>query len=246
MEQNRRRTALFIGIALAAAAGIAALVIFVVIPAVNTGRAGALQKKGDLSGAYDAYDQMGEAGDAQARKRELQNEAIASRSALSMDFGGYEWLILEERGGKALLLMRDALETRPYHAAMDDITWEGCALRQWLNDSFYNSLPEADRARVAETAVINSGNTKYGTQAGKDTRDRVFLLSLAEAGLYFPDDASRVARSGGSAKFWWLRSPGMEPALAAVVTADGVVGFAGSAVQTDTRGVRPAMWVLTE
>jgi len=52
-----------------------------------------------------------------------------------------------------------------------------------------------------------------------------------------------VARSGNATKFWWLRSPGLDPIVAAVVTSDGSLGYAGSGVNYTTRHVRPAMWV---
>jgi len=243
MKQNWKRIALIAGIALVAAAGIVALVIFVGIPAAGYGKASSLEKKGDLPGAYDAYDRMEDYRNAQDAKEKLQDEVIATRSAKTMSFGGYEWLILEERDGKVLLLMEEVLEMRAYHATLAETDWENCTLRQWLNGSFYNSLPEADRARVVETAVVNSNNAEYGTKAGNDTKDRVFLLSLAEANLYFKNNDARVACLGNSAKYWWLRSPGMDPIVAAIVTSDGSLGFAGSGVSYNTRGVRPAMWI---
>ena len=239
-----KRIAIIGAIALAAAAGLAALAIFVAAPAIRYGKAGSLQSRGDAAGAYEAYDRMGGYGQAQANKEKLQEEVIASRSADSMDFGGYTWLILEERDGKTLLLLRDALDPQPYNEALTASSWESCTLRVYLNEIFYNSIPEADRARIAETAVLNSSNAENGTKAGSDTVDHVFLLSLAQAKLYFPDDAARVARGGRGAHVgWWLRSPGMEPITAAIVGSDGAVGYYGTGVNAANRYVRPAMWI---
>ena len=242
-----KRLAILGAIALAVIGGLVATTIFVVAPAVEYGKAGALLDKEDSAGAYDAFDRMGDYRDAKARKDQLQADILGTRSAENYAFGGYEWLIMEERDGKALLLMETTLETRRYHEELAEISWERCTLRTWLNGPFYNSFDEDDRARIVETAVINADNAENGTKAGNDTTDHIFLLSLAEAKLYFPSDAARVARNGrGASAYWWLRSPGADPILAATVGSDGKPGFAGSGVDYKTRDVRPALWVTKE
>ena len=249
MKQKKpwARIAVIGGGALALAGALAALAVFVMIPAAKYGKAEKLQSQGEYAEAYDAYDRMGDYRGAAALKDKLRDDIVASRSAETMEFGAYEWLVLEERGGKALLLMKDVLEKRPYHETEESVAWEACDLRSWLNGAFYNSFGGAERARIAETAVVNSRNTDYGTKAGSDTGDYIFLLSLAEAKLYFPDDDARAAcNEDGSASWWWLRSPGMETYTAAIVTGDGALGSAGSGVNYYDRGVRPAMWVTIE
>jgi len=242
--RNWKKIAVTAGIAVAAAAGVAALAVFVVAPAVKYGRAGSLEKQGDAAGAYEVFDRLGTYRDAAGRKQGLQAAAMGSRSAESMPFGGYDWLVLEERDGMALLLMESIQEKRLYHEPGTETLWAGCTLRAWLNGPFYGSFNVTDRARIAHTAVINSGNAEYGIRIGAVTSDYIFLLSLEEAKLYFPDDAARVACSqDGRAAWWWLRSPGMVPDLAAVVTGSGTLGYAGNGVDYYDRGVRPAMWV---
>jgi len=241
-----KRMAIIGGIAVAAAAALTVLIIFVGIPAAKYARANTLQKQKDYAEAYDGYDRMGDYGNAEALKKKLQEDVFATRTEQTMKFGGREWLVLEERDGKALLLLRDVLELRAYNDELEDSTWESCTLRAYLNGPFYNSFEDADRARIAETAVTNRESAEYGTKGGGDTRDHVFLLSLAEAKLYFPDNAARMARNNGSAVYWWLRSPGLEPILAATVGSDGTLNFAGSGVNYSTRGVRPALWITKE
>jgi hypothetical protein len=242
-----KRAAVIGAVALAAAAGLAALVIFVAVPFGKYSKAGSLEKKGDVAGAYDAYDRMGDYGDAAERKDALRARVAASRSAETMDFGGREWLVLEERDGKALLLLKDILEARPFNEAQSDTSWETCTLRVYLNGKFYQGFQAGERARVAETAVRNSGNAQFGEKAAAETRDHVFLLSLEEAKLYFAGDDARVARdSRGAVSYWWLRSPGPEPIVAATVGSDGALGYAGTWVSNGTRGVRPALWVAMD
>ena len=247
---NRKKLIIAAAAAVLAAAGLAALAIWVIAPAVQYGRAVSMEQKDNTAGAYDLYDRLGDYRDAPEAAKRLQDEVIASCAEKTMAFAGYDWLVLEQRAGKALLLMRDILEKRPFDEAADDAEtkalWEACTLRAWLNGTFYKNLPAADRARIAETALVNGRNGDYGTRAGGDSLDFVFLLSLEQAKLYFPDDAARVAKDpGGNAAWWWLRSPGEKAGLAAVVDRAGALGSAGSGVNYYDRGVRPAIWIVS-
>lgn len=248
MKKKWVKAVVIAAVALVVAAGLTALTIWVILPAVKYSQAGKLADNADYAAAYDAYDGLGDYRDAQARKDQLQNKIIESRtSGATMAFGGYDWLVLEQRGGKTLLLMKDVLETRPYNEADMDTTWEACTLRMWLNGQFYENFKAGDRAKIVETDVANNDNPLAGTAGGGDTRDHVFLLSLAEAKLYFPNDMSRAASAAdGRASSWWLRSPGSISILASVVRFDGGVGDGGTIVSSNDRGVRPAMWITAE
>ncbi len=104
-----------------------------------------------------------------------------------------EWIVLDVRDGKALLLSRHGLLAMGYHDTWDDCTWETCSLRAWLNDSFIHyAFTEEEQSAILTTSVDNSdaqgfdwasvgGETRPG---GNDTQDRVFLLSYAEADRY--------------------------------------------------------------
>jgi hypothetical protein len=181
-----------------------------------------------------------------------------------MQFGGYDWLVLEVSGGKALLLSERVLEERVYHNTETDITWEKCGLRAYLNGEFYNRFSASDRARVIETRVVNNNNPWYGTNGGNTTLDRIFLLSLEEVARYFGDsgklrraptdeeygfydqyDSAREAYDmNGETSWWWLRSPGDDGDGAADVSFDGFVDVGGVDV-SDDYGVRPALWLST-
>jgi tetratricopeptide (TPR) repeat protein len=120
-----------------------------------------------------------------------------------MEFGGYAWRVLDVQGGKALLITRDIIDVRPYHpynpyhpyhnSMLEEVTWEGCALREWLNGEFLVAFQERDRARVAATDVANEDNPWFGTPGGNDTRDRAFLLSINEVVKYFGDSGALEA-----------------------------------------------------
>ena len=47
------------------------------------------------------------------------------------------------------LLCKDILpELKPYNSKKNDITWEKCTLRKWLNNDFYNSFSEEEKSFI--------------------------------------------------------------------------------------------------
>jgi hypothetical protein len=224
---------------------ITVLGILVAAPAVRYSRAGARITR-DPAGAFDAFYHMGDYRNARERAEQIRRDIFETRTEDSMEFGGHAWLVLEQRDGRALLLLDGVLPTRQYHASLTDITWEHSGIRQYLNSTFLAQFNAQDQARIIETEIFNPGNPMFGTPGGNNTRDHIFLLSLAEARLYFAQTTTRVGRQDHINAFWWLRSPGMEPMIAATVLSNGELGMAGSAVNATNRHVRPAMWITIE
>lgn len=184
-----------------------------------------------------------------------------------------EWLVLARDGNKALLISRYGLDAQRYNKDTTSVTWETCTLRTWLNGTFYNkAFSSAEQAAILTTNVDNSKNQCYSgwsTNGWKNTQDKVFLLSYAEANKYFgvtydnsSNTKSRVAPTayaiaqGGltsnsnetadrtAAGWWWLRSPGSDQRSAAYVFADG--SLYDLSVGSDSASVRPALWVNIE
>jgi uncharacterized lipoprotein YehR (DUF1307 family) len=183
-----------------------------------------------------------------------------------MRFSGYDWLVLEKKDDLALILSVYVLERRTYHSESDitdqlrgySTTWEESGIRRYLNDEFYNSFSDANKARIVETEVINNDNPTFGTPGGNNTTDKIFLLSIEEANYYFSDNDSRVAYFNGAntdfndkAWWWWLRSPGRYAYYAVLVPTSGgglrgVQGFGEHVGDRVNVGVRPAMWITLE
>ena len=134
-----------------------------------------------------------------------------------------------------LIISASVLLDKPYNKKKVDITWEKCTLRKWLNKDFYNGFTDEEKAMIAKTKVVKSYNAKRGTQGGKDTVDRVFLLSLEEAKIYFADDKSRAVGA-----WWWLKFPGRGIGCAECVNDGGSLDNWGVSVNADG-GVRPAL-----
>ena len=169
-----------------------------------------------------------------------------------------EWLVLEEKGNKALLISRYALDCKPYNTNGTGVTWETCSLRKWLNETFLTeAFTTRERAVIVMTTADNSASQGYGgykTSGGGNTQDRVFLLSYAEAWMYFRTDRERqcqptkYAETQGAYKngssgncWWWLRSPGSSLWSSCSVHDDGTRG--DHSVNFVIDAIRPALWV---
>lgn len=166
-----------------------------------------------------------------------------------------EWLVLDRDRQYALLISRYALDRQPYNSAYADVTWETCTLRAWMNGAFIERAFSAQEQRgVITSAVENSaGQGFFSTDGGADTRDRVFLLSHAEAWKYFKNSKGRMCQptayaaaqhvnvaANGNCR-WWLRSPGSSPSSACSIGDGGT--RRGNFVHEEENAVRPAMWV---
>jgi len=166
-----------------------------------------------------------------------------------------EWLVLEKENNRILVISKYALDAQPYNATHSYITWQYCTLRSWLNDTFLNNaFTSAQKSKIPTVTVIAEDNPK-GTDAGSDTRDKVFLLSISEANKYFSSDSERIcyatsyaiaqgAKKSYNAYCWWLRTPGsIHGQYAAYVYSDGSVHDVGNSVLTYGFAVRPALWI---
>ena len=169
-----------------------------------------------------------------------------------------EWLVLDVKNGKALIISKYGLDCQPYHTTYANVTWETCTLRNWLNTTFYMTAFDAkQQSIIASTALMNEDNSFFGAEGGNDTTDKVFLLSSSETNRYFKLDTERklIATAyskaqgasvvqGGS--IWWLRSPGDDGRNAAIVDYSGSADDYGAGVFADDYTVRPALWINLE
>ena len=168
-----------------------------------------------------------------------------------------QWRVLDKKENSVLLLTEYGIDARSYHEEEEDITWENCTMRRWLNEEFLNeAFCDSEKKLIQTTYVDNSLEEGWSyMNGGNNTEDRVFLLSYKEAFEdYFSDDNSRICfsteyaesqiRRGGSTS-WWLRSPGEDQNYAVVVEKDGSCGswFSDSDFFIC---VRPALWINLE
>lgn len=101
-----------------------------------------------------------------------------------------EWIILEKdsENKRVLLISKYILDVRPivYKSEEKNTTWENSNIRAWLNDKFYDSaFAEDEKTKIKEVQIVNGDNDDYMTLGGRDTIDKIFLLSISEARKYF-------------------------------------------------------------
>ncbi|MDR3122071.1 MAG: DUF6273 domain-containing protein [Clostridiales bacterium] len=180
----------------------------------------------------------------------------------NVTFGKYAWRVLDAQNSMALLITEDIIEKRPYNKQDKKITWEESTLRQYLNGEFLQTFSSAEQNQIIQVSNKNEDNQWFGTDGGNNTKDKVFLLSLAEAVKYFGDSGQlkdrpkedswqiddqfnngRMAKHGNNSPRCWLRSPGRDSYDAACVHSDGVLDLYGRIVDYEEGGVRPALWL---
>lgn len=181
-----------------------------------------------------------------------------------------EWYVLDEQDGKSLLISKYVLDAIAYSDVDEgvvwssssprpttDVEWADSSLRAWLNGEFLESAFDSnERASIQTTTNTDTKNNATHTartaadssvHQAKQTDDKVFLLSVAEAKSYFHNNAARAAkpteyalgkgvytgiatdasgqvdeaRSGMAV--WWLRTNGYYAGYESVVTDDGYV-----------------------
>ena len=174
-----------------------------------------------------------------------------------------EWLVIAKKGEKRLVISKYALDCLPFNDEYaEELTWETCSLREWLNETFLSDAFTAEeQEKIVETKVKAEVNPSFGTDPGKDTTDMVFLLSIAEANKYFDSDGARMCapteytlsrgafadeenKVDGKSTCWWLlRTPGDHPFLTAYVYSDGTVNDYGYFTTNTENTIRPAMWI---
>ncbi len=184
------------------------------------------------------------------KKAQEEKEAIANAQEGDIVSFGHEsndneteleWRVLSKKEKKVLLITKYSVGNQPYHETRESITWENCSLRKWLNEDFYDEkFSGAEKKLIRKQKLSNISDPEYGIDAGNDTEDKIFLLSLKEAKKYFSSDLDRsIGRT------WWLRSPGATSKGAKVVFSDGdfMEGtYYGTYVECYC-AVRPSLWV---
>ena len=107
-----------------------------------------------------------------------------------------KWRVLSVEGDDAFLVADKNLDAQRYNNTYVDVTWETSTIRSWLNgygkgsnvcemdyssENFLNRAFTASEQNAIKTStVVNADNSRYGTEGGKDTLDKIFLLSYDE------------------------------------------------------------------
>lgn len=271
LKARRKRIKIMTAIVIAVACAIGVYICVlktVIVPNAKYNKALELIDDGDYIEAYetlialDGYKDSAEMANSIYGKYKLEKRIPELKSAKVGDyvsFGAYdqdnnifngkeeiEWLVLDVKDDRVLVISKYALEYETYHSSFLDITWEDCSLRSWLNETFLNTAFSDDEKKMIPAVTVTADNNPgYSTNPGADTKDRVFLLSIEEANTYFSSDSERACElttSYGGIYGWWLRSPGYQQTKAAIVGKNGEISNAGFSV-IGVLSVRPALWI---
>ena len=164
-----------------------------------------------------------------------------------------EWLVLDVKGDRMLVISKYALDSKQFNKSSDSVTWEDCAVRDWLNNYFVNTaFTSEEQARIPTVTAYVDRNPDYGTLPGNATKDQVFLLSVNEVRNYFVLNIDRQceitayaaskATSNTQYTDWWLRTPGVSQRRFTYVATDGSIKTEGN-FNTQVSAIRPAMWI---
>ena len=184
----------------------------------------------------------------------------------TITFGDVEWCVLDVKKGRALILSKHILHKLPYHSKYSNVTWGRSTIRKYLNGVFLRRFTIEEQNMIIEAQIINNDNLWYGTNGGRDTKDKIFLLSLDEVdnyfgnsgdyqnkkrkhykdqklvaennGFYFSNayDSRRTALFNNEKYWWWLRSPGGKTCEASIVDNNGSVLVKGGLGSEDENG----------
>ena len=166
------------------------------------------------------------------------------------------WEVLAKKDGKLLVVSHNALDTIPYNMEYEDVMWETCSLRKWLNEDFYNEAFSAEeKNRIRKSSVGEDADPENVSIMKNDTSDYVFILSIKEAEEYYSTDAERKCNptkyakangayvSGEGFCWWWLNSSGRSSSTVASINPSGCINYLGTEVNDNRETVRPALWV---
>ena len=184
-----------------------------------------------------------------------------------------EWIVISKNKKRMLVVSKYTLDCLPYNNESESTSWETCSLRKWLNKYFYKTAFTAkEKSMIQKTKLSNKGDSATGTISGRNTKDRVFLLSLSEinsmkeklkakfggveealkcsptayalvqSNSYYDGDYPYFKTQTGG-DWWWLRSIGSQNYQAGFVWPWGNVSPYGYSVANDHIGVRPAIYI---
>jgi len=163
-----------------------------------------------------------------------------------------EWLVLEKKNNKILVLSKYGLDWQPYEDNFfkKGVLWSNCSLRKWLNGTFISTaFSSSEQSRIA-----------------RNGQDHVFLLSSSEVDDYLPSESLRQCQPTDYAVVhgaeivdpsldvcrWWLRVDITRDFVMAAEYADYTLVawewpvFINGVGLCPSLAVRPAMWISTE
>ncbi len=176
-----------------------------------------------------------------------------------------EWRVLSNDSNGVYVISSKVLDSQPYHNFYENVTWETCSLRSWLNGDFYNlAFSDDEKSTLVMTTLVNENNAKHDTDGGNDTQDNIWVISFSDSlnadyGFISAEATedplkrafgSEYAKCQGLRKsdvteypdtsVWWMRTPGKPGDHATICGYEGKINHTGGKVLNSGFGIRPA------
>ncbi len=176
---------------------------------------------------------------------------------LTYELNPIKWKMIAKEKDRALLISTYGLIGIRNNEESYLGTWEESKIRRFLNKDFYNiAFSNSEKRQIIKSHLENKGQKKLRRPDGKETQDKVFMLSIEEVERYLKGDLEsiRKAKITKYAKskarlerarysYWYTRTGGPEGyyLLAKIDCEDGAVDCVGDTYSNDV--IRPAIWV---
>lgn len=155
------------------------------------------------------------------------------------------WIVKDKQDDKLLLASCYILDIQPYHGVNEQVTWETCDLRAWLNGEFLdNAFSDEEMKSISITTNNNPDDKENKVDGGNATEDWVFMPSSDV--MYDAKPTNYVLAQGIEHydRYWyWFRSPSFEETW--FQTTYFFVHLSGGN-KADVRveeGILPMMWI---
>lgn len=165
----------------------------------------------------------------------------------TVSFGSYEqdndvsngseqisWTILSNADGIVTLLSNNNLDCKKYNETWQNVSWDNCSLRMWLNSEFMAiAFSNAEKEflvpdTIGDFVSILTAQEWKEQGDGNGTQNTAYAISQ---GVY-----------NENGKGWtWLKDAGIDNDHAQEVDCTGSVNEYGSFVDCDNEGVRPVI-----
>ncbi len=145
-----------------------------------------------------------------------------------INIGNHSWIIVDKLEDKALAVKVEGLDGLAFSTELSNVTWENSFIRKYLNSTFLEeTFTKEEQAYIVDTALSN-------TNFGKDTTDKIFILSAKE--MKYQDVLNKHKNNS------WLRTAGRTTGTVVFMSPNGDVMDYGYAADTTELLTVPAFW----
>ena len=104
-----------------------------------------------------------------------------------------EWIVLEVKDGKALLVSKYVLDFKSV-SLKSPWRWISGDVRKWFNGDFYDAAFNAgEQEKIQLTTLSHDTTKKYNVLEEPSSKDKIFALNASEVTQYFKNEGERKA-----------------------------------------------------